>query len=157
MYQFADSRTFTEIRVNDLTHQDTIITQMARWLNTYTAQDDSGQYSVNLLLRVTMHANADGEVGHPLPLAPYHVTLTADNNTVMDLATGQFLVIRDRQDDAAAWALKCAPYKDHPTACLQGDYFAHASKNDPVVMDQLARQHMQAAIPMGRYKPTLQP
>lgn len=146
MNTFPGTRQHTEIRVADRTYSGTRLTQMARFVSQTSQQANDGQYSVRIQVRVTMHADESGQVGPPLVAAGFEarlVTLTADNDTILN-ADGSLFATRQRPAQSEAdWQQVCA--NAPADAFFQGDYFEYVSKNQPVVFDELIRQHLQAA------------
>lgn len=155
-------RQVLEIPVSDHVNGSTVVKQKARFTKLTHVQQADGVCTVVVSTEVTMYgADPDSADGYGPALQgsgffSYPKHLSADNNTVVDVATGAILAIRrERTAEQAAhtdeeWAAICASYPQ--PVMLQGDYFEYVRQNEPIKIADLILLHMQQADAMGRYK-----
>ncbi len=148
------ARTPLELIVADRVVADTVIRQKARRTGFECQFWDTGECVARIVTTVTMYAadaTAPDGLGPALTaagFAPREVVLHADNQTVVDAATGALLCTR-RGEAEADWQAKVDGYAQ-PTM-LQGDFFAFLCEHVPVKINDMVRLHMQQADAMGRF------
>lgn len=145
------NRTTIVVDVADRQLHDTRIRQRARFVELRHAQTESGECRATIIVVVSMYA-ADGEQYGPrltgAGFSDYMVELVAANDTLVDAVTGHILAIRTSQS-AADWQ---AELDSHAQATmLQGDFFELLRENQPILIGDMIRQHIQQADDMGRF------
>ena len=144
-------RTFIEAEISDLVLLDTIIKRKVRFEAMHHHQDADGQCRATLFVRLYCYANAAGAYGPQLEGPLFRASrreLYADNNCLVDAATGAILAVRDGRS-AAEWETLPASF-EQPTM-LQGDFFEYLRENQPILIGELIRHHIQQADAMGRF------
>jgi hypothetical protein len=140
------------LAISDRQQGDTLIRQRARFLALAHGQSADGTCTATISVLVSLYA-ADGDgYGELLTgpgLSPYAVTLTADNQTLVAVQTGQILAIRQGEQEAA-WQANIEELSREQATMLQGDFF-EALRAQPINIGDMIRQHIQQADAMGRF------
>lgn len=129
---------------------DTIIRQLVRFVGLRHSQGPDGQCAAYVDVLVTMYAALGAGRGPELNgagFAPYAVSLVADNQTIVDAATGRILAIRQGENQADWLALAEGYPQD---TMLQGDFFEQL-REQPLRIGDMIRQHIAQADAMGRF------
>lgn len=139
------------IPVADRAYNDTIIKQKAMFTRlTHHQSETSSSVTVDVI--VSMYANDNGAYGMPLTglgFAPYHKSLGADNNTLVDAETGEILAIRaDEPQDV--WEANAAEHDK--LVMFQADFFLMLRDNAPIEIGKLITKHITDADALGRFK-----
>jgi hypothetical protein len=141
-----------EVSVSDRKVNDTTIKQKAVFqrLEHRIAYNDEARVAVTVL--VELYA-ADGDsYGEKLVgpgFAGYTVELVADNQTIVDVTTGEILAINTGYKSKMAWEAEAQGYEQ--PVMFQGDFFELIRDNQPIVIGDLIRQHIAQADAMGKF------
>jgi len=149
-------RTLIEIPVSDRVYGDTTIKQKAIFNSLYHQQQADGQCSavINVTVRsfavrklVTTGESGTTTYSYGESLADKGVpdrqeSLSADNNSLVDMATGGVLVTRKFETNLE-WDNIISSFTQ-PTM-LQGDFFELLRENAPIEIGALIRQHIALA------------
>jgi len=139
-----------ELAVSDRIQDDTIIKQKVRFVSLLHSQDQSGVCVALIRVLVFPFSAAAGDFGAPLtgPYArAYETELVADNQTLVDAATGEIVAIRYLLT-AEQWQDMLASERQ---TMLQGDFFHYLRENADVRIGDMIRQHIAQANAMGRF------
>lgn len=146
-----------ELAVSDRALADTRIKQRACFINLrHVQQPGTRLCSAQIDVLVTPYSAQGDAFGPALSgpgIAPYMVTLTADNDTLVSVVDGAILAVRNRNLSEQEWQAQTAEIAtahEHDVM-LQGNYFAWLRKNQPLLIDSLILHHIQAADAMGRF------
>lgn len=147
-------RTLIELPVADRVSGDTRIRQRARFLSLVHGQSSDGACTAVITVLVSLYAAQGEDYGEALSgpgLSTYTVSLSADNQTLVDAGTGQILAIR-QGEQPADWQARIDELSQERTTMLQGDFFEYLRDNGlPGTMRQMIEQHIQQADEMGRF------
>lgn len=140
------------IPVADRTFNDTIIKQKATFTRLTHHQSETSS-SVTVDVTVSMYANDNGVYGMALSgmgFAPYHKSLGADNNTLVDAQTGEILEIKADDEPLDMWLAKAAEHEK--LVMFQADFFLMLRDNAPIEIGKLITKHITDADALGRFK-----
>lgn len=149
-------RQLIEVAVSDYRAGATTYRQRARFLRlVHEQQADSGECSCEIrVLLLPYAASETGEAGELLP-AGRVLTLTVDlqarNDTLVSAADGAILAQRGQWEGQAQWQQRIDALSEQQDTMLQGDFFEQLRENQPVLIGQMIRQHIQQADAMGRF------
>jgi len=144
-----------ESPVSDRVSGDTRFRQKALFLNMFHQQLPNGIASVQVVVRVSLYAadaTAPDGYGPRLTgsgLSSYESTLTADNTTLVDAATGEQLAQKPLGQTDVEWQAVIASFSQN--TMLQGDFFLMLRESQPVQIGDMIRHHIQQADAMGRF------
>lgn len=133
-----------------------VAAQVAQYMGLQDIDDGRDAPRVVLNLIVTSYElgpnNALGDPSRAQALAPYSVQLIADNDTLIDLATGDLFAKAQGQtrEDFVAWA-----DADPRAFVAQYDAFAQQRNEDKINIKELILHHMTAAdsLDFNRFQP----
>ncbi len=151
MARIPFTRTLIEVPVADRRIGDTLIKQKFRFTTLTHEQNLDGVCRVAINGVVTMYASEGGEYGPALTAAGFTarpVTMAADNQTLVDAATGAILAIQ-QDESAAEWAARINSFPQD--TMLQGDFFEYLREHADVRIGDLIRQHIAQADALGRF------
>lgn len=114
-------------------------------------QDEQGVCSVSLEVVVRSYSDDKGKYGESLHLRGVPdraVVIEANNQTLVDFATGAILLVRSDENDVE-WEQATAAFPQK--TMLQGDYFEWLRENTPLVIGELIRFHILQADARGRF------
>ena len=128
------------------------INQTIRFVDLIHHQDPKTGRCNAIIVTMPMLELADGtSLEGVFPALPY-VDLVADNNTILNTVTGEFLAIRERMS-AEEWDAEVATLTaDDTPAAYQGDFFWKMRKYKSEIIDNLILYHMEAAVRFGKYQ-----
>jgi hypothetical protein len=114
-------------------------------------QDEQGVCSVSLEVVVRSYSDDKGKYGESLHLRGVPdraVVIEANNQTLVDFATGAILLVRSGENDIQ-WEQATAAFAQE--TMLQGDYFEWLREQAPLVIGELIRHHIRQADAIGRF------
>lgn len=134
---------FIEVEVADRVYGGTILKQKARFMGMNIEQNViTGVANVLVRLRVFLYAESNGGYGGEIVgkgISTYDVSLVADNNCAVDVATGEVKYIRINEPEDV-WLQKLADAPE--TLMLQGDFFEVLMHSAPVEIEPMLRNFM---------------
>jgi hypothetical protein len=144
------------IPVADRCVNDTRIKQKVRFLKLMHDQaEDTGECSAQIIVRVLLYAaDASAPDGYgPLLSGPglssYTRTLVANNDTLVDPATGSILAIRDLNATQEDWENTIDSFPQ--TTLFQGDFFHMMRRYSPIDIEEMIIDHIRNADAMGHF------
>jgi hypothetical protein len=149
MPRYKPAHTFIELRISDLVPG--VIARLARFRAFAHDQAPNGVCSVGAKVWVTLVRLVDGELGPPYEnkaTQEYEVSLVGDNNTIVDAATGEILLIKTTQD-VPEWDDIAEAYPQ--MVMYQGDFFELVRKHSPLDLEEMIEQNIRQADAMGRF------
>lgn len=146
MALLTSPREHIEVEVSSRIIADTVVRQLVRYVKLTDEKTDSGECIVSILVKVFLHADHAGSLGERLSgpgFSPYEVYLYANNQTLVDAATGEILLIRSGETEAE-WQQKVTAAAEQRDVMLQGDYF-DLLRQRAVEIEPLVVQNIRAA------------
>ena len=146
-------RTLIEVPLTDRVFDDTTIKQDAIFIGLRHDQNhDTGVGIVSITVLVKSFASDNGAKGIYLGdkgMYDKRIDLVADNDTIVNAATGEILAIRTRMMTPNDWqSIIDALTVDY---AYQGDFFIQLREAAPIVIGDMIRQHIAQADAMGKF------
>lgn len=145
-------RTRIVVPVSDKVYDSTIIKQEAIFVRLQHNQDHiSGVSSAEIIVLLCAYSSIAGEKGMPLNsrgVPDRTVTLVANNDTLVDVATGALLAIFSNEEPTVRQTI----IDGFPqNTMLQGDFFAWLRDNNPVRIGDMIHANIIQADTMNKF------
>lgn len=145
------TRQLLELAICDKDFNGLLLKQKARFTSLTYSQAPTGECSAQIMVLISLYAPAGDDYGPQLPYAafpPRPETLRADNQTLVEVATGRILAQRNGAQEAD-WQATIARFEQN--TMLQADYLATLAEEEPVKLNDMIRRYIQQADAAGKF------
>lgn len=144
-------RDLIQMPVADRRLGDTVVRQLATFVQLRHVQELNGECSAVIALRISLFAAAGEGFGPALAgpgFSDYMAELRADNNCLVVAQTGKILAVRGNETEAD-WLERCNAFAGD--TMLQGDFFRALREGQAVKIGEMIRQYIQNADAAGKF------